>query len=388
MFTLLWNIKNLFLMGLYTNVQAMEWAAMNPVDDGGISPDMPVSPEAQDVAAEQVEAEGTVKDVTRAALEDIKNLQAYFSTEGAVVESGSWKEVIIDIQEIFIHLEKDLWTFGDAGNGVDGDYGSTMTRVVTEFQTENDLTVTGKVDMETYQALLSAVNLADGVSAAEATTSDTSLAAEKVAAAQAALRTATQVEESTDVAVARAQRELEVSETAVVSEAADVEAVNARISEKSEEISDVSANIEASRALLTGSEAALAEAEANLTAARLEASGERQDIAAVQAAFDEAEAAYEAKSVALARATADLDEVQTLLEAEQAKINAADVFSIEQWNEAADALGELETARQDLRDLGFTDLTMWSIPDEATALSGRDTAKTVAEQAIAARQKQ
>lgn len=146
MFTLIQNYRTLLMM-----------CVENGFEGGPVI--VEETPEAE-VSPEQAEAIATVKEVTRAQLEDLKAVSEYLEA-GNTVQKGAPKEVTTDVQEIFVHLGTDIWDFGPNSNGVDGDFGGTMNRVTSAFQAENGLPETGVVDKTTYDVLLMAANVSN-----------------------------------------------------------------------------------------------------------------------------------------------------------------------------------------------------------------------------------
>jgi len=121
--------------------------------------------------AEVQEKTKGLKDIVKwVTVEDLKDLKAateFFNRDTRTVLER-WgensKAVVIDVQEMMIHLWKDLGTFWPKGNGVDGGYGKTMVRVVTEFQAENWLAQDGKIWKLTYAKILEKVQALWGMS--------------------------------------------------------------------------------------------------------------------------------------------------------------------------------------------------------------------------------
>jgi len=164
MFTLIRNYKNLFILTMYNALQNSSEAAA-PVDTQ--VPTEPTTPEWEKVKEEAKEMEEAVKGVTMEQLKDLKAATEFFNRDGRTVLEKGWnnpKAAVIDIQEMFIFLGADLWKWGSNGNGVDGDFGSTMLKVVTAFQNENGLSPDGQIWKLTYAKILEKVGAIWGMS--------------------------------------------------------------------------------------------------------------------------------------------------------------------------------------------------------------------------------
>ena len=70
-----------------------------------------------------------------------------------ILKEGDGGTAVAMAQEGLLCLGYDLGKYGPYKNGVDGDFGSTTKKAVKQFQQECNLTVTGRVDDDTWQVL-------------------------------------------------------------------------------------------------------------------------------------------------------------------------------------------------------------------------------------------
>lgn len=382
MFTLISTVKNLFFMTIMQGVEAAEGAA------AAAEPTVePQTPEAEEKAAEAVEASETVHGVTQEQLRDLRAVNTYFDNN-ETVSRGAPDAVVRDIQEILVHLGVDISyvarSTGRRVTGVDGDYGGTMTRVITAFQNENDLEATGEVDKATYNKLLEAANLAGGVSAAEATTGDETVAASRVDAAQAELEAARAEEAETNERAEAAAEALEEAADAVVEAteaAAETQAaVDAAQEALQEREGGISNALEARNAAIAAGAAANEAVEAAQEAlAASEATHETEvaENAAAIEAREAAEAAAEAARELAEAADAALAEAEAALEAEEAELvqareaaQAAAGTLDTRVSSLEEATSIRERVQARIEDLGYSDMDITA--DDVANLSLED----------------
>jgi len=70
-----------------------------------------------------------------------------------LISSGSSGKGVEQIQQILVDNGYDLGTFGDEGNGVDGEFGGMTKSAIKKFQRDNELQVDGIVGIETSTKL-------------------------------------------------------------------------------------------------------------------------------------------------------------------------------------------------------------------------------------------
>ena len=133
MFTIIENYKKLYMMTVQGYLTGLDNSA--GTIDTTDTPQVPLSPEGEALAEVQAESQEAVRAVTREQLQDLSAVVNEL-TAGKTITRGAPEAAVKDIQEIFVYIGTDIGSFGPQGNGVDGDYGSTMTRVVSAFQTE------------------------------------------------------------------------------------------------------------------------------------------------------------------------------------------------------------------------------------------------------------